>query len=695
MPSLSRDNRKLLENTVVAARSIAEKGAEKALISLAVSQREAPDSLTQHERDLRNQLRAHGRQLGDSRHPGGVQETRHLEQAVAYEQWHRMLFARFLAENDLLMHPHYGIAMSMDEVRETAREQGADWLSLAVNCAQQMLIEVFRADDPVLRVVLPPETRLELERKLEQLPVEIFTADDSLGWVYQFWQRDEKERVNKSEVKIGADELAPVTQLFTEDYMVLFLLHNTLGAWWTAKRRAEGKSNELPDYEWTYLRLNDDGSPAAGNFDGWPKHLSELRVLDPCMGSGHFLTFALPILTKMAEVEYALTTGEAVHSVLIGNLYGLELDARCSQIAAFNLALTAWRIIGRYAPLPPMNLACSGLGINASKESWVALACGNTLLKDTLEELYDTFQKAPTLGSLVNPTAIGQPLLFVKFGEVWPLLERALAAEQPSEESRELAVAARGILSSARILADNFTLVITNPPYLVKAKQGPLLRSYCESYARDACLELATVFIRRFDAFCAEGGSHASVTPQNWLFLKTYTPFRRRLLRESEVVHVSTVGSGATATASWDVLRALTIVHRRTRSDTYPITGVETDAAKDEGRSAELKSNAILRTTSHVALTSPNSRLSLSATAAGALLATYADSLQGLSTGDNDRFRFYFVACGRFSKVQYRPRLSILAGVASFVGSRAKVLWCGAKVLLSGACRRSVGTAWL
>ena len=77
---------------------------------------------------------------------------------------------------------------------------------------------------------------------LAQLPTEIFTADDSLGWVYQFWQRDEKERVNKSEVKIGADELPPVTQLFTEDYMVLFLLHNTLGAWWAAKRRAEGKT---------------------------------------------------------------------------------------------------------------------------------------------------------------------------------------------------------------------------------------------------------------------------------------------------------------------------------------------------------------------------------------------------------------------------------------------------------------------
>ena len=87
-----------------------------------------------------------------------------------------------------------------------------------------MLLEVFRPDDPVLQVVMPPENRQELEEKLAQLPTEIFIAEDSLGWVYQFWQRNAKTNVNQSEVKIGANELAPVTQLFTEDYMVPFSL---------------------------------------------------------------------------------------------------------------------------------------------------------------------------------------------------------------------------------------------------------------------------------------------------------------------------------------------------------------------------------------------------------------------------------------------------------------------------------------
>lgn len=179
-----------------------------------------------------------------------------------------------------------------------------------------MLPQIFRKDDPVLQISLPPETRSEMEDLLKGLPTAVFEADDSLGWVYQFWQAEKKEAVNKSEVKIGADELPAVTQLFTEDYMVLFLLHNTLGAWWAGKVLAGNRNlaasatseDELRaackvgDVEWTYLRFEretgEDGAagpwrPAAGTFDGWPKAAKDLTVLDPCMGSG---LRALPLL---------------------------------------------------------------------------------------------------------------------------------------------------------------------------------------------------------------------------------------------------------------------------------------------------------------------------------------------------------------------------------------------------------------
>ena len=274
MASLSREYRRQLERVIIEARRVGEKGAINALKALAVDHHEPLGGMTKAQRDLRNRLRAHGRQLGDQLDKQrGTQGIRHLATECAYEQWHRMLFARFLAENNLLIEPESGVALSLDDCRELAREKNSDWVELASSFAVKMLPQIFRVGDPVLEVALPPETHKQLEELLESLPTEVFAADDSLGWVYQFWQSERKDQVNASEDKIGADELPAVTQFFTEDYMVLFLLHNTLGAWWTAKRKAEGKDPNLPGYEWTYLRLKEDGTPAAGSFDGWPRAL--------------------------------------------------------------------------------------------------------------------------------------------------------------------------------------------------------------------------------------------------------------------------------------------------------------------------------------------------------------------------------------------------------------------------------------
>ena len=101
---------------------------------------------------------------------------------------------------------------------------------MAARFAHRMLPQVFRPDHPVFEVQFAREYRLKLEGSVEGLPAEVFTATDALGWVYQFWQTKKKDEVNRSEVKIGADELPAVTQLFTEPYMVEFLLHNSSGS---------------------------------------------------------------------------------------------------------------------------------------------------------------------------------------------------------------------------------------------------------------------------------------------------------------------------------------------------------------------------------------------------------------------------------------------------------------------------------
>ena len=169
------------------------------------------------QRRLRRCLRAHARSLGDRLEArSGGHGIDHLVHESAYEHWHGMLFARFLAENSLLIEPEMGVAITLDECEELAKDEGVDKWALAARFAHHMLPQVFRRNHPVFEVQFAREYRLKLEGLVEGLPAEVFTATDSLGWVYQFWQTKKKDAVNRSEVKIGADFWASqITQLWS------------------------------------------------------------------------------------------------------------------------------------------------------------------------------------------------------------------------------------------------------------------------------------------------------------------------------------------------------------------------------------------------------------------------------------------------------------------------------------------------
>lgn len=657
MGTLDRNLRRDLENAVKKARRVAEAGARQAIEQLAVGHNEPWPTLSPEQRKLRNRLRTHGRQLGDTLDERkGTQTIERLAGECAYEHWHRLLFARFLAENDLLVEPESGMALSLDECRELAREQGKDWLVLASDFAQRMLPQIFRADDPVLEVALPPEKRQELEAVLEGLHRDSFLADDSLGWVYQHWQAETKALINQSEQRIGADELPAVTQLFTEDYMVLFLLHNTLGAWWAGKMFAEQphlarnvetetevrRALALPGVNWDYLRLRNTGqewTPVAGVFKEWPGNAKAISLIDPCMGSGHFLIFAFPILVALRMHEENLCREAAVDAVLSENLFGLEVDPRCTQIAAFNLALTAWRAAG-YRPLPKLNVACAGLCPSATKEQWLKLCGDDAHIQAEMGRMYELFSHAQELGSLINPRNARGTLFDPRFEEVQPILDRALFASD--DATRELAVTASGIARAAQLLASEFTLVATNVPYLVRSKQNTFLQTYTEEYCEDGAQDLATVFLRRCSEFTAPGGTHATVTPQNWLYLNGYSRFRKGLLTDECVHLIAKPGSGATSTASWDVVRALAIISRSERSGDYEIAGIDVSAPDEEGRARGLVELSPVIVTRRKLTAVSGARFAFTDHGSSARLSAFADSYKGICSGDTERFQRCF-----------------------------------------------------
>jgi len=629
MPALASDQRKTLETTVVKARELAERGARDALTALAVGASEPFASMREEERKLRNRLRAHGRQLGDQRDPQkGSQGIERLVREMAYEHWHRMLFARFLAENQLLIEPTSGVSISLDECEELAAEEGTDLWGLAAQFAQAMLPQIFRVDDPVLAARLPLEIRQQLQGLVAGLVEEIFTASDSLGWVYQFWQAMEKDRVNQSETKIGADELPAVTQLFTEQYMVDFLLHNSLGAWWVTRHPDKPCPVELH-----YLRTLDDGTPAAGKFEDWPDTLKEFTLLDPCCGSGHFLVAAFLLLVPMRMSSEGLSAKDAVDAVLAKNLHGLELDARCVEIAVFALALAAWRFpnengkpLGVRKNMPSPKVACCGLKLSSTTEQWQALVPPDTAdadrLRAGLAQMHQAFSQAQLLGSLLNPSRAGEAnLLAAGSEELAEFLDQALhneeaiASDIDADQAVEIALTAKGLVEAGQLLKARYHLVITNVPYKNLSELSDELKRLCAREYPEIKGDIANIFLERCLALTLGDGVGVGqlVMPQNWLFLPTYQKQRESLLKRVQWNLLARLGAGAFETISGEVVQAILLTQTNAHADpAHLIRGIDAGGPKSPSVKAQLLQNGeLLDINQSKQLSNPGASISL------------------------------------------------------------------------------------
>lgn len=647
-----------LEKTVEKARDIVEIAVTEALTRLGISDGSAPSYLSDEERKLRNRLRAHSRQLGDVLNKdSGKQETELLVNEMSYEHWHRMLFARFLEQSNLLMYEP-GTPVSLQDCVDLAEEEPdiKDGWELAGRLAQKMLPQIFRADSPVFEVKLSINHVNTLEELIAKLHEDTFQASDALGWCYQFWQNKKKKQVNESGVKIGAKELSPVTQLFTEPYMVSFLLDNALGAWW-AKRRltsddlqtatSEQELRELaaiPGVPLEYLRFTKSESKdentknwslAAGDFDKWPEDLSELKTLDPCCGSGHFLVAKFLMLVPMRMQLEALTAKQAIDKVIAENIHGLELDQRCVELAAFALALEAWRYpgAGGYRQLPELQLACSGMSIAEAQKEWKELAKADEELQDAIKWMQQTFKDAPTLGSLIDPTRAND----LK-NNPWNYLQSRSNYEVKLEG--ESSIKAKGLIKAANIMSTNFEWVVTNVPYLARGKQSDVLRVFCEKHYFQSKGDLSTTFLERCIEYTKITNGYSSIVlPQNFLFLPTYEGVRVQLLERNSIKLVSRLGAKSFQTPMWDFNVQLLTIGSSPGNEESTISDVNVSNQKDANGKEEYLSKAQIRLSKQLEqLKNRNAIIKATTGGENRILDEIASSRQGISPADTLRF---------------------------------------------------------
>ncbi len=393
------------------------------------------------------------------------------------------------------------------------------------------------------------------------------------------------------------------------------------------------------------------------------------------MGSGHFVVAMFERLVALRMAEEKLDEQAAVAAVIRDNLFGLELDPRCTQIGAFNLALAAWRRVGHCA-LPAMNLACSGLAPNAKKEDWLGLAGDNDRLQRGMERLYALFKDAPVLGSLINPRAAGGDLIEADFHELQPLLEKALAQEAKDDTAHEMAVTARGLAKAAEILAGQFTLVATNVPYLTRGKHDEQLKSYCDREHLEAKADLATCFVERCLDFCRSGGSTSLVTPQNWLFLGTYMNLRKRLLREAQWEFVARLGARAFETIGGEVVNVSLLSLTRVSADqNHFFASLDVSRSSSPDTKAEaLKSDAVIVLGQKEQLENPDSCVLSVELPSKHLLSEYADSFHGISTTDYASFGRLFWETPQLHK-DWIFQQSTVESTHTYAGREHLLLW--------------------
>ncbi|ODY54466.1 restriction endonuclease subunit M [Vibrio parahaemolyticus] len=667
---LDKALRKKLEDTVVKARDIVENAVNEALQRLGVAEAQAPAYLSEEERNLRRDLRAHARQLGDKLQDG-KQEIERLTNEMAYEHWHRMLFARYLEQNNLLMYDEH-TPVTLEECFELAEEESdcKDGWELAGRLAQKMLPQIFRADSPVFKLKLSINRVNELEELIANLAPVTYQAQDSLGWCYQFWQNKKKKQVNESGVKIGAQELSPVTQLFTEPYMVSFLLDNALGAWWANKclsqddlTRANNEQElrelaSIPGVPLEYLRFSKDEEAeqwklAAGGFEKWPVHLSELKTLDPCCGSGHFLVAIFLMLVPMRMQLEGLSEKQAVDAVLRDNIHGLELDQRCVELAAFALALEAWRYpnAGGYRALPELQLACSGMSIAEAQKEWKDLAKGDEALTDAITWMQHTFKDAPTLGSLIDPCKA------LKEGEPapWELLQNAMADKL--ELSSNAQVVAKGLSKSAELLSTKYDYIATNPPYLGEKKQSDILRKHLVNWFNAGRADLAVAFLLRIDDLLKESGYQSLVTPQNWLYQRSYLELREFLLQSEKISLINQLGSAAFDQAIGADVLLIGLKKNKSIDDVF--FGKDLTPYEDVRGKIEYSRSGSLRAIKYSQLRTEDYRIVLADRNLDLdTLSTFSDCYAGVLNGDTPRFVSFFWEVGNqnFTKWDFFQR---------------------------------------
>ena len=503
-----------------------------------------------------------------------------------------------------------------------------------------------------------------------------------IGWLYQYYNTEPKNAAFAKNGKITKDEIPAVTQLFTPDWIVRYMVQNSLGRLFIDKRKNEGvfadgrgldemtwdeaeekritaEKHLAEQMEWKYylpeaaqtkeVREQLDKIQQQSEY----KDVRDIKVIDPCMGSGHILVYAFDVLMQMYE-DAGYNQRDAAKSILENNLYGLDIDDRAYQLAYFAVMMKARqynrRILNGETTCQVYAIQESN-NINRTHLKYLGAGMDDLEVNTArvqVEGLLDTLRDAKEYGSILKVESYN-----------WELLRRFVSAadagDQVTLDSAGLEVTVAQLLTLidiAETIAQKYDVVVTNPPYMAISNGDARLNEYVKKNYPDSKADLFAVFIECCSAMTEQNRYQAMITQHSWMFLSSFEKLRKKLLRK-DTINMAHLGPRAFEEIGGEVVQTTSFVMRKSHVAEYKGTycrlidpptqrGKEDMFLAGKNRYTAQQSNFSKIPGSPVAYWV--SDLSFQCFAAG-LLSSYAETKQGFKTGDNERFLRLWYEC--------------------------------------------------
>lgn len=402
-----------------------------------------------------------------------------------------------------------------------------------------------------------------IRQMIELIPEEDWKdAVQIIGWLYQYYNSEKKDEVfaKRNSAKISKENIPAATQLFTPDWIVRYMVENSLGRLWL-----EGHPNDDLKSQWKYY-LEDAKQPESvqaqlDNIREKHKDLTpeDLLCIDPCSGSGHVLTYMFDVLVQIYET-YGYTTREAVSSIVKNNLYGLDIDKRAAQLAYFSIMMKACQYDRRFLKrgIKPHIYAITESNHKINDEIIDEFSNGDSKLKEAITTIKDELYDAKEYGSILTITPQDWDMLYARLEEVKG------EATMYGEAIENL----RPLIQVAQVLSQKYDVVVTNPPYMGSANMNAKLTKLVKKKYPDSKRDLFAVFIERCNQMVKKDSYYAMVTQHSWMFLSSFEKLRDKLL-ENDIVNIAHLGARAFEEIGGEVVQTTTFTVRKSNIKDY------------------------------------------------------------------------------------------------------------------------------